>query len=198
MSALTKAARRPSTAPTISLNTWPDSKWLRKQTKQTPRLTHPSEPNSPKEKSPSVRSSSTCSSLPGSHALASTSPVIPGFHSPATNASTGTATSAEPSIMGCFNCQSHSQPCIQHLPFYQYSSGMTPSSVSSVPLLSPQSTAVPMMRGFDSAMDQYLRSVLRPEAFITPPQPQENIESSFWGSNIDPNLSQVNPSVSPR
>jgi hypothetical protein len=45
----------------------------------------------------------------------------------------------------------------------------------------------------EADLDQYLRSVLRPEAFLTPPQPQGLI-GDFWNSNIDPNLSAGNSS----
>lgn len=51
-------------------------------------------------------------------------------------------------------------------------------------------------------MENYMRSMLRPEAFITPPQsmsppPQaeESMSASFWDANIDPNLPPLNPVV---
>jgi hypothetical protein len=57
--------------------------------------------------------------------------------------------------------------------------------------------------GFDSVIENYMGCMLRPEAFITPPQsmsppPQteESMNASFWDANIDPNLPPMNPAVS--
>lgn len=99
------------------------------------------------------------------------------------------------SCAGCMNCHHQSQSCTGGHPLYHYSNPMNPSAVSGMPMLSPQSTPSP---GFDSAVDQYLRSVLRPEAFLSSHQPQETINTSFWASHIDPNLPPMNPSVSQR
>lgn len=48
-----------------------------------------------------------------------------------------------------------------------------------------------------------MRTMLRPEAFITPRQPlsppaqlHEPMNASFWDANIDPNLPPLNPAVS--
>ncbi|KAJ5746117.1 hypothetical protein N7520_011299 [Penicillium odoratum] len=54
----------------------------------------------------------------------------------------------------------------------------------------PQSSP-PAPPGLD-AIDQYLRSVLRPEAFLPTIQSQGPTNSSFWNSNIDPSLPQMN------
>ncbi|KAJ5587303.1 uncharacterized protein N7459_003068 [Penicillium hispanicum] len=148
--------------------------------------------DSPKQRSPSLGSNSASPvSAAQSATFSAKSPVVPDYHSPVTNPSAGTPSSADQSMImcsSCFNCQNQGQNCGNHgNSMYQYPTGMTQ------PLLGSPASAL-LSNGLDTAIDQYLRSVLRPEAFITPPQPQENISSSFWGANIDPHLSQMNPS----
>ncbi|KAJ6108708.1 hypothetical protein N7512_008545 [Penicillium capsulatum] len=138
------------------------------------------ESGSPKQKSPSVRSNSTSSPAAVSQAFSSRSPVLPGFHTPGTSPSAGTTSSVEHPAM---NWQSQSSNQL-----YNYQAPMSANAVSSVQMLSPQSAPSPMTPAFDAAIDQYLRSVLRPEAFLPAHQSQEAIDGSYWGSNIDPNL----------
>lgn len=99
----------------------------------------------------------------------------------------------------CFSCQSGSGPCTNDQPMYSYcNTGQ--AALSSAPLISPQCAASQMPAGFENIIDQYLRSVLRPDAFLTssqsiPPQSPETISPSYWSPNIDPQLPSLNSMV---
>jgi hypothetical protein len=85
---------------------------------------------------------------------------------------------------------------------------MEQSRVSPVPsasgLIATHAPNTPFpQEGLDSVIEDYMRNMLRPEAFITPQQSlsppeqfQEPINASFWDANIDPNLPPLNPAVS--
>lgn len=49
--------------------------------------------------------------------------------------------------------------------------------------------------GPETDIDQYLRNVLRPGAFLTPPQRQEHFHTSLWNGQIDSNLPQISPAT---
>lgn len=79
------------------------------------------------------------------------------------------------------------------------------SAVSSVSgLLATYAPSTPLSPlGLDSVIEQYMRSTLRPEAFITLPQSlsppgllEEPVTSSYWMPNIDPDLPLLDPAVS--
>ncbi|KAJ5106976.1 Zinc finger C2H2 [Penicillium angulare] len=147
-------------------------------------------------KSPSMRSNSTSSAVSTHHsqAYSSKSPVLAGFQSPVTSTSSRTPSAADQQVLvcsSCFNCQggqAHGSPHQSNNPLYNY----PPSSTMG--LFASQSSTTGGPAGLDSVIDQYLRSVLRPEAFL-PTQSQEQLSSSFWGSNIDPNLPSMNSST---
>jgi len=58
----------------------------------------------------------------------------------------------------------------------------------------PQSPPAGVNPGLEAVIDQYMRSVLRPDAFL-PVHSQDQIGSPFWNSNIDPNLPTMTSSV---
>ena len=152
-----------------------------------------SDPDHLVSKSPSLRSNSTSSAVSSAPSQSYTkSPVIAGFHSPVPSTSSRTPTNADQAVVmcsNCYNCQngahaSHSQSA----PLYNYS----PSS--SMGYFGPQSPPATVNPGLEAVIDQYMRSVLRPEAFL-PVQSQDQIGSPFWNSNIDPNLPTMSSSV---
>lgn len=79
------------------------------------------------------------------------------------------------------------------------------TAVASVPgplAAQSPSTLLPP-QGVDPTVEQYMRSMLRPEAFITPLQslsvpapPEEPVTSSYWTDNIDHHLPPLDPAVS--
>ncbi|KAJ5690315.1 hypothetical protein N7462_004707 [Penicillium macrosclerotiorum] len=149
---------------------------------------HNSDPNYSKDKSSSstknVLSPVPMTSVPLSGARStqsfqakSSAPISQGFQHVESNGSATSPDSTDSALVPCsqcFGCQNN-QGCINAGPFYSYSNTMSHgsiSSVSSVPLFAPQSPHSPLpSSGLDSVIDQYLRSVLKPEAFITPPTP---------------------------
>lgn len=126
------------------------------------------------------------------------------------NDGAGASRTLEPQVpcSQCFNCQNNQLCDGQSSYFNSYITGINHSPVSSVSSAtglrethSPHMPFVPS--GLDSVIEQYMRSILRPEAFITPPQSmspplqaQDSMGSSFWDSHIDPNLPSLNPGVS--
>lgn len=126
--------------------------------------------------------------------------MFPSFQSPPTSARTATPSSTEQSMMlsspECFRCQHRPQAAVNESPLYNYPPGMSHTPVPNVGLgISPPCSTSTVPAGFDTAIDQYLRSVLRPEAFLSPFHAQEQVTPPFWNSSIDPNLSQVNASA---
>lgn len=115
------------------------------------------------------------------------SPMLSGFQSPPPSICMATSSSPEQFINyaspPCYDCQHHTQNVVTSNSIYNY-----PLNMGQAPL-----SQIGLGIGSDTALDQYLRSVLRPEAFLAPPQSQAQIDSSFW-SNLDPSLPMVNPS----
>lgn len=77
-----------------------------------------------------------------------------------------------------------------------------PSSMGQVPLtgtglgLSTQPTPLEIPSAeLDAYIDRYMRSVLRPEAFLAPSEPQEQSQTSFWPSNLHPGAGEIHPST---
>jgi hypothetical protein len=108
----------------------------------------------------------------------------------------------------CFNCQNNQQ-CQAHGVYYNHYS----NSINQCPLSVVSSARGPIAThgpntpifpaGFDFVIENYMRSMLRPEAFITPPQPlsspaqgSEPMPPAFWDANIDPNLPPLDLTVS--
>ncbi|KAJ5159953.1 uncharacterized protein N7482_006957 [Penicillium canariense] len=168
--------------------------------------------HSPKIKTPSViktePASYSPSTPPMSQSYSTKSGIAPASQSVENN-SAGASRTLEPQVpcSQCFNCQ-NSQLCEDQSAYINsYINGMDHSPESSVSsasgLLATHSSHPSFVQpGIDSVIEQYMRSILRPEAFITPPQSlspplqaQEPMDSSFWDSNIDPNLPSLNPGV---
>ena len=143
-------------------------------------------------KSPSMRSNSTSSAVSAhqSRLYSAKSPVLTGYRSPVASVNPGTPSGGDQIMMcsNCLNCQNRLQgsPASGNQ-LFNYSQG------SNMSLFGSQSSSSTPPPGLD-AIDQYLRSILRPEAFLPAAQEQGQISSSFW-SNIDPNLSAMNTSV---
>ncbi|KAJ6102522.1 hypothetical protein N7486_004949 [Penicillium sp. IBT 16267x] len=142
-------------------------------------------------KSPSMRSNSTSSAVSAHHSqvYSAGSPALTGYQSPVASVNPGTPSGGDQSLMcsNCLNCQNR----VQGSPssgnqLYNYSQG------SSMSIFNSHSSSSAPPPGLD-AIDQYLRSVLRPEAFLPAVPPQGQISSSFWNS-IDPNLPAMNTS----
>lgn len=154
-----------------------------------------SDPDYIVSKSPSLRSNSTSSAVSTHRSQAySKSPTIGGFHSPVPSTSSRAPSTADQQVVvcsSCFNCQeqSHGSPSQSTGSLYNY-----PPTSTTMGLFGTQSATAGGPAGLDSVIDQYLRSVLRPEAFL-PVQSQEPLSSSFWTSNIDPNLPSISTSV---
>ncbi|KAJ5973366.1 hypothetical protein N7481_010576 [Penicillium waksmanii] len=99
----------------------------------------------------------------------------------------------------CFSCQSGSGPCTNNQPMYSYSN-TSQEPLSSAPLISPQCVTSQMPAGFETIIDQYMRSVLRPDAFLAssqsiPPQSSGTISPSYWSPSIDPQLPPLHSMV---
>ena len=83
--------------------------------------------------------------------------------------------------------------------FYTYPSLMCQDLAPENPIFSqPSAQSIPPV--LSTMIDQYLRKVLRPEAFQSPDQSQEQakqqqIDPDFWSSNFEPNLMRSNSSV---
>ncbi|KAJ5803000.1 uncharacterized protein N7503_005450 [Penicillium pulvis] len=146
-------------------------------------------------KSPSMRSNSTSSTVSArqSQLYSAKSPALTGYQSPVASVNAGTPSGGDQLMMcsNCLNCQNR----VQDSPtsgnqLYNYSQG------SSMALFGSQSSPPAPPLGLD-AIDQYLRSVLRPEAFLPPVQAQGQVSSPFW-NNIDPNLPALNTSSYPQ
>ncbi|KAJ5098389.1 Zinc finger C2H2 [Penicillium argentinense] len=146
-------------------------------------------------RTPPLRSSSV-SSPTHSHPNSVRSPVTPAFQTvlPRTEPA---STSSMVACCHCYNCQSRTGPCVNVQPIYFYPSTPQPP-LSSAPLLPSQFATSQGPVAFETSMDQYLRSVLRPEAFLPTPQPlssspkQEQPGSAHWASIIDPQLPPLN------
>lgn len=126
--------------------------------------------------------------------------MIPRFQSPPTSARTATPSSTEQSMMlsssECFCCQHRTQAAVNESPLYNYPSGMSHTPVTNMGLgISPPCSTSTVPAGFHTAIDQHLRSVLRPEAFLSPFPAQEQVTPAFWNSSVGANLSQVNASA---
>lgn len=153
---------------------------------------------------PSARSSSVSSSsqIPSS---SSRTPVMSAFQnipgSPQIE-STNTPGHAVVSCSNCFNCQNNAGPCTNDQPIYSYSSPEQ-MPLTSAPLLSLECMAPQIPTGFDTIIDQYMRSVLRPEAFVSSPQsiPSQSpgpMSPPYWSTNIDPQLPPLHSMVCSR
>lgn len=148
-----------------------------------------SDPDYSPKRSPSVKSTYSASSpVPiGQLQPFSESPMLPGFQSPPPSAGTITSSNPEQSLLysSPYDRQHHDQGGMNSNTLYNYPTSMGQTSISQIGL------------GIDSetVLEQYLRSVLRPEAFLTPPQSRQQIDTSFWNSSIDPNLPSINTSA---
>ncbi|KAJ5527189.1 hypothetical protein N7513_011348 [Penicillium frequentans] len=145
-------------------------------------------------KSPSMRSNSTSSTVSArqSQRYSAKSPAVTGYQSPVASVNAGTPRGGDQLMMcsNCLNCQNR----VQDSPasgnqLYNYSQG------SNMALFGSQSSPPAPPLGLDT-IDQYLRSILRPEAFIPAIQAQGQVSSPFW-NNIDPNLPALNTSSYP-
>ncbi|KAJ5939224.1 hypothetical protein N7466_002358 [Penicillium verhagenii] len=152
-----------------------------------------SEPEPKIKRSQSVRSNSTSSiaSTHPSQVYSAESQALTGYQSPVASVNPGTPNAGDQLMNMCSHCI-NCQPRLHGThnngnQLYSYSPG------SGLGLFSSQSSQSGPPPGFE-AIDQYLRSVLRPEAFQPLSNPQEQMNSSFWPPNIDPNLSQMNTS----
>lgn len=108
----------------------------------------------------------------------------------------------------CFQCQNDQQCQNQSTYFNNYPAEMNRmpfSAISSASgLLATHAPNAPFPPPeIEPVIAQYMRSMLRREAFITPPQslsppgpPQEQVTSSYWTANIDPHLPPLDPAVS--
>ncbi|CAI7627106.1 unnamed protein product [Penicillium pancosmium] len=99
----------------------------------------------------------------------------------------------------CFGCQSGSGPCTNDQPMYSYSN-TAQEALSSAPLISPQCVTSELPAGFETMIDQYMHSVLRPDAFLAysqsiPPQSSGTLSPSYWLPNIDPQLPPLHSMV---
>lgn len=159
-----------------------------------------SEPDSTIQIAASVRNNSTCSTnSTRSHARSfsngSATPVMPGYHSPTSETSMGTPQQQEKPMIGCFSCPSHRNGTYDSdVPLFGYTSGMA-NNTNSHGSLFPNDSSTQMPSGLESVIENYMRSILRPEAFLTSLEPEEQAGTPFWNSNIDPSLPQIGPSV---
>lgn len=149
-----------------------------------------SEPDYSPKRSPSVRSTYSASPpLPIEQSQPFyKSPMLPGFQSPPPSAGTTTSSNADQSMLyssPCYDCQHHDQGAMNSNTLYNYPTSMGQTSISQIGLGIHSETV----------LEQYLRSVLRPEAFLAPHQSQQQIDTSFWNSNIDPDLPSINTSA---
>ncbi|KAJ5636222.1 uncharacterized protein N7484_009535 [Penicillium longicatenatum] len=149
----------------------------------------PSDPEVP-VKSPLMRSNSTSSAVSTQQSqLYSKSPLLTGYQSPAASVNSGTPHAGDQSLMmcsNCLNCHNRVQgSAASGTQLFNYSQSSNMSLFGS----QASSSSPP---GLD-AIDQYLRSILRPEAFLPAVQTSGQMNSSFW-NNIDPNLPAMNTS----
>ena len=122
---------------------------------------------------------------------------MPGYHSPTSDTSPGAPHQTEHSIASCFGCQNQTQTASDSdAPLFSYQTGESNSANSNSSLFPDESSASQLPSGLENAIDNYMRSVLRPEAFLTPGQPESHTSSPFWNSNIDPSLPPIGSSVS--
>ncbi|KAJ5697699.1 hypothetical protein N7488_011383 [Penicillium malachiteum] len=144
--------------------------------------------STPVSKSPSLRSNSTSSAVSVQTPVYSKSPVLASFHSPVASASPKVLATEQPVMIcsNCFNCQNQANASPGQGPPLYYPGG------SSMNLFGSQS-APGGQAGLEAIIDQYMRSVLRPDAFL-PVHSQEQLNPPFWASNIDPNLPTMNSS----
>ncbi|KAJ5897840.1 hypothetical protein N7504_008128 [Penicillium tannophilum] len=147
------------------------------------------------ERSPSMRSNSTSSAVSArqSQLYSAKSPALTGYQSPVASVNPGTPSGGDQLIMcsNCLNCQNRVQDSPASVnQLYNYSQG------SNMGLFGSQSSTHAPPLGLD-AIDQYLRSILRPEAFLPAVQAQGQMSSPFW-NNIDPNLPALNTSNYPQ
>ncbi|KAJ5194771.1 uncharacterized protein N7498_008209 [Penicillium cinerascens] len=145
------------------------------------------DPDYSPKRSPSVKSAYSASSpVPiGQLQPFSKSPMLPGFQTPPPSAGTTTSSNPEQSLLyssPSYDCQHHDQGGMYSNTLYNYPTSMGQTSIPQIGL------------GIDAetVLEQYLRNVLRPEAFLTPPQSQQQIDTSFWNSNNDSNLPSIN------
>jgi len=132
------------------------------------------------------------------NSLASSPSEIPPASTKVESALESSLENASPPCSNCFDCQyrgeSHTgSPSIYSHPI----SHSTP--ISNAPLVPTQYPAPQIPAEFDTIIEQYLRRVLKPEAFISPPesylsQSPETASSSYWTPNIDQQFSP-NPMV---
>ncbi|KAJ5568574.1 hypothetical protein N7450_011060 [Penicillium hetheringtonii] len=98
-----------------------------------------------------------------------------------------------PPCSNCFDCQYRGEPQTGSPSIYSYPvSHSTP--ISNPPPLPTQYPTPQIPAEFDTIIEQYLRRVLKPEAFISPPesflsQSPETASSSYWTPNIDQQFS---------
>ncbi|KAJ6005836.1 hypothetical protein N7451_003780 [Penicillium sp. IBT 35674x] len=146
-------------------------------------------------KSPSMRSNSTSSAVSArqSQLYSAKSPALAGYQSPVASVNPGTPSGGDQLTMcsNCLNCQNR----VQDSPasgdqLYNYPQG------TNMGLFGSQSLPSAPPAGLD-AIDQYLRSILRPEAFLPAVQAQGQMSSPCW-NNIDPNLPALDISSYPQ
>ncbi|KAJ6036890.1 hypothetical protein N7540_001169 [Penicillium herquei] len=146
--------------------------------------------STPVSKSPSLRSNSTSSAVSVHQTPAfSRSPVLAGFQSPVASPNSKLPAAEHPVMIcsNCFNCQNQANASPGQGPSLYY-----PASPS-MNLFGSQPPSSGGHAGLEAMIDQYMRSVLRPDAFL-PVHPQEQLNPPFWTSNIDPNLPSMNSS----
>lgn len=98
----------------------------------------------------------------------------------------------------CFDCQHHDGSYTGSPSLYSHPiSHSTP--ISNTPLFPTQDPAPQIPAGFETIIEEYLRRVLKPEAFLSSPelfpsQPNQTASSSYWTANVNQQFSS-NPMV---
>jgi hypothetical protein len=73
-------------------------------------------------------------------------------------------------------------------------------ALSSAPFISSRCVTSELPAGFETIIDQYMHSVLRPDAFLAysqsiPPQSSGALSPSYWSPSIDPQLPPLHSMV---
>lgn len=127
---------------------------------------------------------------------------MPAFQSIRESIETEPTHASETSLVSCstcFNCQSRAGPCTNAQPIYSYPNA-NQAPLSSAPLLPAHCAPSQIPAGFETIIEQYLRSVLKPESFLSSPQSvssqlPETASSTYWTPNTDPQLPPLNAMV---
>lgn len=158
--------------------------------------------------SSSVRSNRSFSSpVPGpstSHSIPSRSPVPTAFQRPSVSPNIAESDPEHPAAAaGHYWTSQHEHEYPSGGYSYNFPPGIGQDSLAStgLGLSTQQATLAAPSAELDAYIDRYMRSVLKPEAFLAPPappappDPQGQLQPSFWPGSFNEPSSQIYPST---